>query len=423
MRSRSLYCAGHKKLECRELSRPKLLQQRTTLPTYDTPAPASFWQHFPFRAVPTTVSSPVQSARLAQLLRDYAPRLSLPQRLRGWAAIRDIERGACAFQRAPLPSAVIANSGSVFAHGAQFSDSLCALHRAGFLAGPFAAPPLAGFRANSMLAAHRKGKVRVIMNLSAPEGACLNDNMEEAALEKVVMVTAREVGYRIVACGAGARLWKFDFVDAYKNIPNRLADLPLMGLCWLGMFFIELQLAFGAKHAVAAFDRLGNTVAVLAILISCILPYLVMRAVDDLTVVTPAASAAGPRFERVYKWLCGHLNLALAPPCPNFDKAFCDSTVGTVLGVRFNTQSLSWSLLPLKQNRLLVTCGAALQGAPLSLKATQELLGSLNDFGQMCPFLRAFRQPLYQFLSSFQGAEHVEPQHCLLHVRRRRRLC
>jgi hypothetical protein len=38
----------------------------------------------------------------------------------------------------------------------------------------------------------------------------------------------------------------------------------------------------------------------------------------------------------------------------------------------------------------------------MSLPDLQKLIGSLNDLGQMCPLLRAFRQPIHQFLTSFK---------------------
>jgi hypothetical protein len=39
---------------------------------------------------------------------------------------------------------------------------------------------------------------------------------------------------------------------------------------------------------------------------------------------------------------------------------------------------------------------------------TQQLIGSLNDVGQMCPFLRGFRQPLYNFLMQFHDNQHIK---------------
>jgi hypothetical protein len=41
-------------------------------------------------------------------------------------------------------------------------------------------------------------------------------------------------------------------------------------------------------------------------------------------------------------------------------------------------------------------------GHPISLLDLQKLIGTLNDIGQMCPFLRGFRQPLHLLLVAFK---------------------
>ena len=50
-----------------------------------------------------------------------------------------------------------------------------------------------------------------------------------------------------------------DMKDAYKNVPAKVEDLRLQGFSWLGAYFVETQLIFGASPAVANFDNLGGT--------------------------------------------------------------------------------------------------------------------------------------------------------------------
>ncbi len=104
------------------------------------------------------------------------------------------------------------------------------------------------------------------MNMSAPKGSSYNDAIDEMALEKVSMSSARLFGYSVQDCGPGARMWKFDMVDAYKTIPTPTSELRLQGFSWLGKFFVELKKVFGSKEAVSAFDRLNNTLVTLAAL-------------------------------------------------------------------------------------------------------------------------------------------------------------
>ena len=134
------------------------------------------------------------------------------------------------------------------------------------------------------------------------------------------------------------------------------------------------------------------------------------RTLDDVPVVTPAASIHGPRFAAAYHDICDKLNIQLAPACPQLEKAFQDSTVGTVLGIRFDTTRLTWTVSSEKRNNILRDVASPLAGAPLTLEQMQHPMGVLQDFGQMCPFLNRFKQPLNSFLASLlQKPDPVRP--------------
>ena len=136
------------------------------------------------------------------------------------------------------------------------------------------------------MAVPQKDKVRVIMNLSYPDGDSFNDYVDENRLEKVHMTTARSFGYEVVQRGRNARMWKYDLKDAYKNVPARTQDLRCQGFTWLGKHFIESQQVFGAKSAVAAFDKLGHTLLDIAAAQSGTRNSDLHRCLDDVPFVT-----------------------------------------------------------------------------------------------------------------------------------------
>jgi hypothetical protein len=290
----------------------------------------------------------------------------------------------------------------------EFTDTLAWWIRQGYVSGPFAAPPLPDFRTNAMMAVAQKNKIRIIMNFSAPEGESYNDAINESALEKVSMSSARLFGYSVMDCGTGAKMWKFNMVDAYKTIPSAQSDLRLQGFSWLGKYFIELKKVFGSKEAVSAFDRLNNTIVTLAATASALPPSLIHRTLDDVPIVTLPNSAAGQKFAQEYQDICNSIGAALAPPCPNFEKAFCNSTWGTVLGIQFDTIPLTWSISRDKKAKILDRIRNPLMGQPINLNDLQKLIGTLNDVGQMCPFLRGFRQPLHLLLMEFKENKEIE---------------
>ncbi len=151
------------------------------------------------------------------------------------------------------------------------------------------------------------------------------------------MTSAKLFSYSILESGTGSKMWKFDFRDAYKNVPVPLSDFHLQGFCWLGAYFVELKKMFGAVASVQNFDILGNTIKACS-LANCKIPLkLVHRQLDDVPVVAPKNSEWGIEFENAYCALCKLINVKLALNCPTFEKAFSNSTFGKVLGIFFNT--------------------------------------------------------------------------------------
>jgi hypothetical protein len=63
-----------------------------------------------------------------------------------------------------------------------------------------------------------------------------NDNLDKLKIEKVRMSTARDFSYSLKESGVNS---KFDFKDAYKNIPAKKEDWRLQGFKRLGRYFFE----------------------------------------------------------------------------------------------------------------------------------------------------------------------------------------
>jgi hypothetical protein len=372
------------------------------LSSYHFPAPAKFWKSFPMRRLPSSPVSPVRVNELRARIQSAAHLLTVHQRAHASTVLYELVHGADACQREAMPALQEKNAASVYAHGREFTDNLATWIKLGFVAGPFATPPVKNFRVNSMIAVAKKGKVRIVMDLSRPPGLSFNDNVDEARVEKICTASETSFGFSVLECSKGACIWKFDLNNAFKNIPARVSDLRLQGFRWLGRFFIETQQVFGAKTAAAAFDRLGGTLAGLAAVEAGCPWRWIHRTIDDTVVVTPADSDVGDRFAASYKALCAAVGVALADNCPKNEKVFEDQTAGTVLGVRFNTVAQTWSMAPKKFDSIVRAATPGLRGLHMSLSDTQTLLGKLANFCHMCKFLKAFRHQLNAFLASFQ---------------------
>jgi len=171
-----------------------------------------------------------------------------------------------------------------------------------------------------------------------------NDNVDPNLTEKVYMSTAKTFSYAVIDAGKSSIMCKFDFTDAYKNVPCRIFDLRLQGFSWIGKHFVETRQIFGARTSVANFDKLGNTILALATAKLSIPKKFLHRTLDDVPFVAPANSNWSFLFVNSFVNVCDLINIGLAKDCEKMEKAFKHSTRGKVLSVFFDTEILCWCI-------------------------------------------------------------------------------
>ncbi len=153
------------------------------------------------------------------------------------------------------------------------------------------------------------------------------------------MATAKEFSFALLKAGFHAKMSKFDLKDAYKIMPTHPSIWRLHGFSWLGKFFVDVTSVFGSKAAPLHFDDLGETLVNIAVTQSRIPRSCVLRTLDDTPVVAPANTNWCEKFSSQYLKLCKFLNIQMAQFDEEREKSFINVTQGTVLGVRFDTDS------------------------------------------------------------------------------------
>jgi hypothetical protein len=216
------------------------------------------------------------------------------------------------------------------------------------------------------------------------------------------MSSAKQFSQSVLEAGRGALMSKMDMRDAYKQVPARPEDYRLQGMAWLGSYFIDTQQIFGASTAVSNFDDVGETVLQVTLNKSSITRNLVHRTLDDVACVAPASESWCENFTNAYKATCQDLNIRLAEDCPRKEKAFSNSTSGTVLGIQFDTQKLQWKLADKKIDDILYDIHEFQSSGSVSLEQTEKLAGRLTHFAQMSPFLSGLKRPLNILLAEFK---------------------
>ena len=374
---------------------------------FSKPLEEEFWKKFPRRNIPEVPTTRINVDNLAEMVHEEENRMTDQEREMANKAISILREGAPALQMKEMLGAVMKNAPSINKCAASFTETLHKWIEGGFVAGPFMEQPLEGFRSNSLMAEEQKEKIKPVLNMSNPKGKSFNDNVDQLALGRSTMSSAKMFGQSLKAAGRGAIMSKMDMKDAYKLIPARTEDFRLQGFCWKDAYFVETQQIFGATTAVNNFDVVAKTIQLLARLKSKIPKHLVQQTLDDTACTSPEKSGWCEQFTSNYKGVCQRVNIELAKDCPKREKAFTNTTVGTVLGIRFDSRNMTWSLPPTKVSDILADIHVFLTSKHASLKQTQQLAGRLNNMGQMLPFMKGFKRPLNKLLAEFQDDENI----------------
>jgi hypothetical protein len=331
---------------------PKVFQPKHQLPPvqdYKSAQTAEFWSQFPHNYA-LAGKSTICPAKLRALAWSVGYRdLELLE-----LVCRDLTDGADIGCRGQARNASVStNAPSAFDFPEQITDAIADWIVAGFAAGPFSPDDRpANAKVNGIMCRQKpNGSARIILNLSAPKGDCVNDGIRSEEFPTTMSSTRK---WLEVLDRAGQRclIVKLDWPSAYKHLDIRPEDVILQYFSWLGMDFTELCLVFGCRSSAGLYDRLAKLVLHIVILFAKFPAHMVCQYLDDVCAAAPEGSSSLHRFEKAYRDIAAHLGVQLAPTSDP-DKAFRPTTNGVVLGVHYDTVSWTWHIPEEKLARLL----------------------------------------------------------------------
>merc|ERR1711994_732846 len=103
---------------------------------------------------------------------------------------------------------------------------------------PFSSPPFLQFRANSLFIIEHNGKLRLILNLSAPENTSFNNAIDSEKVPDISMASPRDIADQILEFGNTTHLSKLDHCAAFNLVPVRSDLVKFQGLHFMGKFFV-----------------------------------------------------------------------------------------------------------------------------------------------------------------------------------------
>ena len=104
---------------------------------------------------------------------------------------------------------------------------------------------------------HQKGRWRLILDLSHPEGKSVNSGTDQRICS-LVYTSVDSAARQIVSLGRGTHLAKLDLESAYRMLPIHPDDQPLLGMKWRDRVWIDTTLPFGLRSAPKIFNVMAD---------------------------------------------------------------------------------------------------------------------------------------------------------------------
>ena len=269
------------------------------------------------------------------------------------------------------------------------------------LLGPFKAPPFDTWTQISPLMTRDKpdgsGK-RVIIDLSFPVGASVNDGILKTKESQYTLPTPLDLADLMLREGRGCFMWKSDLSRAYRQLRVDPLDYPLLAIQHNGSIFVDICPSFGCRASGSAQQRVSNSVVHMMEKRG----YDILAYVDDFCGVSAAHTDARRGFNE-FADLTSKLGLKLAP-----DKTCPPATTLEWLGFTFDSNQLIISVPQEKLDELLKETNSWLTRQWATKQQIQSLAGKLNHISLCVRPARRFMSRILEALRDIGDAARVE---------------
>ena len=245
----------------------------------------------------------------------------------------------------------------------------------------------------------KPGKWRLILDLSSPDGASVNDGIS-STYSSLSYVTVDEIVEEVLKIGQGCYLAKIDIKSAFRLIPVHPDDRHLLGMRWKGAVYIDCVLPFGLRSAPKIFNAVAD--ALQWILISRDIQD-VYHYLDDYLCIIPPGRLGGQHdkpLQRIIQ-ICRELGVPLA-----LEKVEGPSTCLTFLGIEIDTMSLQIHLPPRKLQKVKNVVSYWLQQRKACKKRDLQSLAGLLQHA--CKVVRPGRIFLRHIIETMESARHAD---------------
>ena len=361
------------------------------LPLHSHPNPSGFGHVFrplPSQIVNTFVNIP----RLHHLLLEY-PNQSLVQ-----FVLHGFHHGFNLGFRGLMNEQPLKNNKSARENPEEVSKAIAKEIQRGHTAGPFPQPPFSHCHVSPIGAAPKPdGSCRLILDLSQPAGDSINEAIckDEFPCKYTHFDAATDLVFRM---GKGCYLTKIDIKHAYRLLPVRMEDWPLLVYCWEGLYYVDTKLPFGGRSSASIFTSFADLVCWV---LNEKFSLLIIHYSDDFLMFSRSDLRIALEHLRILKHAFKYLDIPVA-----LDKLVGPDTELPYLGIEINTITFTISIPQDKVDELMEQMPRWCGRRTCTLRELQSLNGKLNFYSKAIPPGRVFTRRLIDLTRTVTKPSH-----------------
>ena len=295
------------------------------------------------------------------------------------------------------------NLGTAKENPKQVLEKLLSELELGRIAGPFDSAPFQDFKCSplGLVPKRQEGQYRLIHHLSYPRktGSSVNAGIDKeytsvsyAGIEDAVTIIKR--------IGTGCFMAKTDLKSAYRILPVRPDDYPLLGFSWEGKLYYDRCLAMGCSSSCLTFEKFSTALEWIAIQkLGC---RGVVHILDDFLFIEGTFDECEDSLNKFIEF-CNYVGIPVA-----FDKTFSPNQVMDFVGITLDSVKMEARLPPDKVQKCINLLQDFLQRKSCKKREMESLIGYLNF---TCSVVLPGRAFLRRLISLIMGIK--EPFHFL----------
>ena len=268
----------------------------------------------------------------------------------------------------------------------------------GHTAGPFKKPPFATTHCSPIgVVPKSDGAHRLILDLSSPQGISVNDGIshDDFSVQYSKFDHAAELVFNL---GPASWMSKIDVQHAFRILPVRQQDWPLLCYKWMGYYLVDTRLPFGGRSCPYIFNTFADILTWVLISVYCI-PF-ILHYLDDWLIVDKTFSRCSEHMQTMMS-ACSELGIPLSS-----NKIVGPSQTITYLGIEIDSKERIMRLPPDKLETLTTILGEWKQKRKCRKRELLSLIGKLAFAAKVVKPGRIFLRRLIALSTRVNNLNH-----------------